>query len=347
MTSPETPAAYRLYRDPESRPAGELTTAELDFDRTLRELWDDRNTKPRGPHGERTIRFGIDGQRRARKGRFAAQLNEGRARREREERRPLRDGHPVSSPFGDTIDFLRIMEMDPAQRLLELQAEGRELAINVNYAPLLPYHFLLIPEPAARTPQLLDERAILDAFLITRLSRADNLFLGFNSRGSWASINHLHFQCVYYEDVGGASSERALPVLRSPTEPLFDLPGVRVERLAGYPLRGVILRGADQSRLGRSAFSFVAILQGRDIPHVVLVARDRVIVFPKTRDRGALSPTGVGFFEASGEVFLGERETFEETDERVIERELAVGSVSAAEFDALVAEWRRGRGDER
>jgi hypothetical protein len=346
LRSPEPPAAYRLYRDPESQPAGELTTGEIDFDRTLRELWDDRNTKPRGPNGGRTIRFGIDGQRRARKGRFAAQLNEGRARREREERRPLRDDHPVSSPFGDTIDFLRIVEADPPQRLLEVHAEGRELAININYAPLLRYHFLLIPEPAARTPQLLDERAIFDAFLLTRISRADNLFLGFNSRGSWASINHLHFQCVYYEDVDGASSERLLPVLRSPTEPVFDLPELRVERLAGYPLRGLILRGADQSRLGSAAFSFVAILQGRDIPHVVLIARDRIIVFPKTRSRGTLSPTGVGFFEASGEVFLGESETFEKVDERAIERELAVSSVSAAEFDALVAEWR-GRGGAR
>ena len=56
--------------------------------------------------------------------------------------------------------------------------------------------------------------------------------------------------------------------------------------------------------------------------------------------------TGVGFFEASGEVFLGESETFEKVDERAIERELAVSSVSAAEFDTLVAEWR-GRGGAR
>ncbi len=341
MTSPDAPITYRLFRDPETDPTGELVNGELAFDRTLRELWDDRNTKPRGRRGERTIKFGIASQQRARKGRFIAQFNEGRARREREERRPLRDDNPVSTPFGDTHDFIRIMKADPPQRLLDVQTEDRELAINVNYAPLLPYHFLLIPEPASQIPQLLDERAILDAFVLTRISRADNLFMGFNSRGSWASINHLHFQCVYYESVGGESNHNSLPVLRCPTEILFDLPGLQVERLIGYPIRGVVLRGADQSRLASAAFSFVARLQASNTPHVVLITRDRIVVFPKTRERSTLSPTGVGFFEASGEVFLGERETFEQADEQTIERELAISSLDAAAFDGLVADWRR------
>ncbi len=343
MTSPDAPITYRVFRDPETTPAGEWMSGELAFDRTLRELWDDRNTKPRGPRGERTIKFGIDNQQRARKGRFVTQFNEGRARRELQQRRPLRDDNPVSTPFGDTYDFIRIMEADPPQRLLDVQTKDRELAVNVNYAPLLPYHFLLIPEPASQRPQLLDERGLLDAFVLTRISRADNLFLGFNSRGSWASINHLHFQCVYYENLTGASNQNSLPVLRWRTEILFNLPGIQVERLVGYPIRGVALRGADQSRLASAAFSFVAALQASNTPHVVLIARDRVVVFPKTRERGTLSPTGVGFFEASGEIFLGERDTFEQADEQIIERELAISSLGAEEFDGLVSDWRRSR----
>lgn len=341
VTSRLSPITYRLYRDPETDPAGELATDDLDFDRALKELWDDRNTKPRGRNGEKTIKYRIDNQKRARRGRFVVQFNEGRARREREQRRAMRDDHPVSTPFGDTTDFIRIMKVDPPQRLMDVRTPGRELSINVNYAPLVRYHFLLIPEPHSELPQLLSERALLDGFLLAGISRADNLFLGFNSRGSWASINHLHFQCVYYEEVDGARNDDLLPVLRFGTEAIFDLPGVRVERLVGYPLLGIVLRGGTQSRLASAAMSYVAILQGRNIPHVVLLTRDRILVFPKSRVRGSLAPTGVGFFESSGEIFLGEEEAFEAADERTLERELAISSLGAEEFDSLVGEWRR------
>ncbi len=49
----------------------------------------------------------------------------------------------------------------------------------------------------------------------------------------------------------------------------------------------------------------------------------------------------MGFVEASGEVGLGERETFEQADEQTIERELAISSLAAAAFDGLVSDWVR------
>ena len=73
-----------------------------------------------------------------------------------------------------------------------------QLRVLYNKFPLAPYHLLLAPDPEQGMPQYLThEYHQLAAELVAQeQSVLPGLYLGYNSLGAYASVNHLHFHAV-------------------------------------------------------------------------------------------------------------------------------------------------------
>ncbi len=310
----------RIFQDADE--VVECPLGDFAFDAQLHSLWADR--EQRG-----VIRYGIEHLERRSVGRLAVQFNPGRARKEQDLERPWRDETPVLARSEESDnDFLTIQATHPLQRLFELEVEPRPITINVNYAPILPGHSILIPDPSARRPQHLTPAALKDAQLVIELSSSPSFWVGFNSLGSWASINHLHFHAFDYP---GAE----MPVQRATRQELRAA-DPKIERLTNYPLRALVISEPDPKERLAAASRFVSVLQEDDVPHTLLLNRDEAYVFPKSRDRGELTATGAGYFETGGEIFLGDRSVYEDIDEATLWKELAIGSLDEASFASLV-----------
>jgi hypothetical protein len=315
------PTRYRLH-EPDAEPR---VAFDVDFDAHLARLWDDRNATG-------VIEYGIEGLERKRLGALGLQLNRGRQRKEEHLERQRRDDNPVVAPFGALpgTDFHRIHERHPRQRLMDIDVDGRHLAINVNYAPILPHHFLLVPEPDANAPQVLTEQALRDADVLLNLSTDPTLVLGYNSLGAWASINHLHFQGVYYPT-------GRMNIMRAPRELVTECP--RIERIRAFPFPALVTSGS--ADLAVVTARLAHFLHAQNVPYTLLLTRTEHYLIPKARGRGDLVPTGAGFFETGGEIFVGTRALYDTLTESDIHAELAAGAVDPATFEALLAYARR------
>ena len=86
----------------------------------------------------------------------------------------------------------------------------RHVRLYYNKFPFAPLHALLVPDPAGEHPQFLDEATHLLAWRL--LEQVDEHLpftgLGYNARGAYSSINHLHLQ-LYSGKVGGYPVEDA------------------------------------------------------------------------------------------------------------------------------------------
>ncbi|MEQ8762832.1 MAG: hypothetical protein RL885_02825 [Planctomycetota bacterium] len=308
----------RVHRDVDR--IEEQPLSEVELLPRLRALWEDRASRG-------VIRYPIDDLRRRQVGRLAVQLNPHRVRKEEDLKRPMEDTMPVLERFGDGPDFLKIHESQPLQRLVDIECEPRPLAINVNYAPILPGHSILIPDPDARRAQHLSPAALKDAGWLLEHTSSRGFTLGFNSLGSWASINHLHFHCFEYP-------EGDMPVMQAPRAMLRE-EGPRVEKVEDYPLHAIVVTSSDLADRVGGAARFVSVLQEEDVPHTALLKGDSIWIFPKTRRRGELTPTGSGYLETGGEIFIGDAELFESIDEKALWDELALGRLEEARFGEL------------
>jgi len=315
---------YRLHE-----PDGTLRLAsDVDFDAELKRLWDERDAAG-------VVVYGIAGLERKRVGRLGVQLNLGRQRKEEALARQLTDDNPVVAEFGAVggTDFHAIHAERPRQRLMEVETGGRLLAVNVNHAPILPHHFLLVPEPDADAPQVATERALEAAQALLGLSRDPSLILGYNSLGAWASINHLHFQGVYYPS-------GRMYVMRAPRELVCATGRGRLERVVDFPLPCFAAVSDDPRELRRVALAVIGLLHARDVPYTLLATRTELFVVPKGRGRGELVPTGAGFFETGGEIFVGSRALYDAIGEADVAAELAAGAVEPRCFGELTAAAR-------
>lgn len=73
---------------------------------------------------------------------------------------------------------------------------GRAVRLLYNKFPFVPWHVLLVPEPARARPQWLEQETFLYAWhLAQALERSlPGAVLAYNSYGAQASVNHLHLQ---------------------------------------------------------------------------------------------------------------------------------------------------------
>ncbi|HQL41251.1 MAG TPA: hypothetical protein PLO93_03040, partial [Candidatus Omnitrophota bacterium] len=297
------------------------------FDNRLSRLWNERMQKGG------VFRYRLSYPQYRRVGDFILFLNQGRARAEEEKKRSFVDWSPVFEPFGRTDNFNRIYRDHPHQRLFTQRIGFQRLVVNVNHTPYFSCHFLLIPSPKKNVEQFLILSNLKTIYRVFRLSYADNLYFGFNSRGAWASINHLHFHGIYYPF-------GVLPIDQAVRQIVAKEQSVRISKVSDYPLRGLIFESAKTRRLIKATYSFISFLQNHNIPHVVLFARDRTYVFPGNRKMRTLSRCGIGFLEAAGVMYAGDQETFNTLAEVDVAQELSLGSLSSQQFDQLIKSWK-------
>jgi hypothetical protein len=113
--------------------------------------------------------------------------------------RPQRTaGHPVASidlPFSDRLFYYHA-------RILERESfwcgelNGKNACLLYNKYPFARLHSLLLLEPERKLPQFLNAEALAWAWETVRSLSASlpGFGLGYNSLGTFASVNHLHFQ---------------------------------------------------------------------------------------------------------------------------------------------------------
>lgn len=95
------------------------------------------------------------------------------------------------------------------ERLWEGEFRKKQLSLYYNKYPFAHYHTLLVPERENQYPQFLElsQHKMMWEFLDSIGATIKDVGVGYNSRGAYSSVNHLHFQ-LFIRD-------KALPVTAS------------------------------------------------------------------------------------------------------------------------------------
>ncbi|KAL3719504.1 hypothetical protein ACJRO7_004468 [Eucalyptus globulus] len=205
-------------------------------------------------------------------------------------------------------------------------------------SPIEYGHILLIPRVLDCLPQRIDHMSFFLALSLAK-EAADPFFrVGYNSLGTFATINHLHFQAYY---LASPFPVEKVPTLRVMTSTSLQRNGVVVSQLLKFPVRSLVFEGRDTLWDLSSAIANSCIrLQHNNIPFNVLIADcgKRVFLFPQCyaekQARGEVSQelleTQVNpvVWEIGGHVVLKRREDFENVSEDYAWRLLAEVSLS-------------------
>jgi GDP-L-galactose phosphorylase len=233
---------------------------------------------------------------------FVAQLNEGRASKKRptEFRVDL-----VNQPFdGEKFHFGKalqkevLFQFEPASR-----REGRSFApaspasasptlVLINVSPIEYGHVLLVPRALSFLNQLVVPETLLPALHFSREAGNPYFRVGFNSLGAYGTINHLHFQAYYLAAPFAIERAPTVPLppgLAPPNGAAFGRrggrrrPGVSIEQLAEYPVRGLVFEAGDSlEELAELVGTACQALSSANVPHNLLIADcgARVFLWP-------------------------------------------------------------------
>lgn len=88
------------------------------------------------------------------------------------------------------------------ERLWEGQYNNKQMSLYYNKYPFAHYHTLLVPEREKQLPQFLEQSKhnMMWEFLESVGDRMQGVGVGYNSRGAFSSVNHLHFQLFIREN---------------------------------------------------------------------------------------------------------------------------------------------------
>jgi hypothetical protein len=238
----------------------------------------------------------------------------------------------VSQPFNDaSFHFLKadVSECFAWVRLRSplpssVQADPlNDTLLMINNAPLTASHFLIVPQPAARLPQVLTPYAVRVAVKLCTHLAADgngadgssNVLLGFNSICAFASVNHLHLHAYrlalapqHIQELNQAESGSVpsayRPVMQLHSSPNFpvslmsgQIPGLRIDKLNCEAALNVLL-------------AVVEVVQSHDCAHNVVFFSDSsgdvsAVVYCRAKAAGVkdAGSVNVAISELSGHVF--------------------------------------------
>eukprot|EP01016_Furgasonia_blochmanni_P003727 TRINITY_DN11462_c0_g1_i2.p1 TRINITY_DN11462_c0_g1~~TRINITY_DN11462_c0_g1_i2.p1 ORF type:complete len:387 (-),score=63.45 TRINITY_DN11462_c0_g1_i2:114-1274(-) len=204
------------------------------------------------------------------------------------------------------IDNEKMEELDEENFLnedkLEDEIEGNSVhPIITNISPICPLHSVIPLFPTEELPQVIGSDLIVLLLQLFKMSNNPNLKITYNSIGGYASVNHLHFQLLYGEQL---FKNGLYPVetfkrkeifrtsLQNPKEDInMYSVGVIFEEIPEYPVRTLVLSPANkEADIGDifSSLSFVAgtvterLLQN-NVPHNILFSDkgNTVYIFPR------------------------------------------------------------------
>jgi len=298
---------------------------------------------------------------------FVAQLNEGRATKKRPTEFPT--DAVMQAWSEDKFNFAKaapaevLFQFEPAaagmRRRAPASAGGPAYAeaaavaaspslVLINVSPIEYGHVLLVPRALSSLPQQLGADTLRLALAFA--AEADNPYfrVGYNSMGAFATINHLHFQGYYLA--------APFPIERAPTAGADGgsghgrWGGVRVCRVTGYPLACLALEaGASLAELARVLAAACEALQAAEVPFNLLICDrgGRVFLMPQRfaaqlRAGAVAEPelaTGINpaAFELAGHLLYKQREHFDAASQESAWRLLQAASLSAPQFDQLLA----------
>ncbi|DAZ94849.1 TPA: LOW QUALITY PROTEIN: hypothetical protein N0F65_012538 [Lagenidium giganteum] len=164
----------------------------------------------------------------------------------------------------------------------------------------VPFHFLVVLDCFQQKPQQLDDGMITEAILFTSSISAADFAMGFNSRGAWSSVDHIHFQGYFLAPLGDITGFASFPVLQHDSREMFRFPVAAsvgtaltcvVSTIPTWPVRCFSLHVEGSSTvaeqamaLGRGIQCLVTILQTDDTPFNMVITRWpvlRAVVFPR------------------------------------------------------------------
>ena len=269
----------------------------------------------------------------------------GRAVREGGLNRPSADFTPVLlQPSGAYFNFCTIARSRKTapQFLFAVDlpacdsAAGATIAVHVNYAPIDRWHFLAIPDPGALLPQHLNRRLLGAALALSEQAPPGELFLGFNSLGAFASVNHGHFH--------GLISDPAypLPIENAAGRDLVVLPnGIRVAEVLDYPAGALVFTSAAANApvLAEAAAAFARLLQREDIPPIAIVRPRTVYIGASSRVKPPKLAGAIGSLELAGRLHA-RAECFGDFTAADAREQLALGTLPRSRFMQFVERYR-------
>ncbi|MFC1709930.1 nucleoside monophosphate kinase, partial [Candidatus Omnitrophota bacterium] len=174
-------------------------------------------------------------------------------------------------------------------------------------------HLVLMPditESWNRRGQKTTFNYIKDVINIANRSR--NISILFNSLHAGASINHIHFHLVYHGEV--------LAIEQADFDEKFHTDRVKISISNGYETQVIMLEGKDEDALSTTAFGFINRLNKRNIPHNIMVIKNRVYIMPRDIEHEVVEefPRAIGIRELCGKFVGFNKEMFDKiTKERI------------------------------
>jgi GDP-D-glucose phosphorylase len=236
--------------------------------------------------------------------------------------------HFLKADVGECFAWLRMCAPLPSSA----QADPmNDTLLLINNAPLTASHFLVVPQPAARLPQVLTPYAVRVAVKLCRSLAADgdgtdgssDVLLGFNSVCAFASVNHLHLhayrlalspqqkQLLNEADSGAVPAKHCatMPLHSSPNFPvsisLGQVPGLRVDKLSSEEALNVLLAVVDVVQSHNCAHNVVFFSGSCGDVSAVVYCREKAV---GVKDAASLN---VALSELSGHVFAKSIDVFE------------------------------------
>lgn len=234
--------------------------------------------------------------------RFQAVFNPDRAGKRPAQMQTARVLTPFN-PLGFHFDNKNFNPNEILAENVELNGEGDPISVDViaNINPLEPRHVLFTPERAQRHSQQLTPLAVKTALRLLDGKGGDQLKVGYNSVGAFASIPHLHLQGILSD---------SLPVENafdgSEKEMLSESDGVKVWKFLDWPIPCFVVTGDSEATMVEAAVSLAESFQNKNQPFNALFARGppgegkRIFLFPRKVEGPTKSGTGIAWYECTG-----------------------------------------------
>ncbi|KZC09338.1 GDP-D-glucose phosphorylase 1 [Dufourea novaeangliae] len=224
---------------------------EFNFDRTLKEKWEDAKKKGvfRYILNIKNSKF-LTG-----KYQFLAQLNTDRGHKRRFPQSII----SLTQPFDEKC--FNFTHLPPEEKVIDLNEDD---IIAINVSPIEYCHSLLIPERCKQLPQVVTKYSLYKALDIFLLSHDSYIRVAFNSLCAYSSVNHLHWHLYYL-------NHRMLLEYIDLEEYMGP-----IQILRNYPANGFCIKQSNVKNIDELvnwAFLIIDYLQTTEIAHNIYITR--------------------------------------------------------------------------
>jgi len=227
----------------------------------------------------------------------------------------------------------------------------------INISPIAANHCILPLFPTEELPQVIGSDILVLLLQVFKMSNSETLRVGYNSIGGYSSVNHLHFQLIYADDL--IKSDKFPMELaekkefhRSGLQSIKDeinmySVGVIFEELSEYPARTFVIRPIDKnadigdiySSLSFAVGALTNILLDKNIPHNIFISEKGYCIYitPRIYEKDVHDDNmKCAWLEIAGVAICRNKKFYESITQEVFEKILQTEvSLSDKDFDEL------------